>query len=151
VENFCKDAKKAGCSGLIFPDIPLEEEENENFIKFAKQNDLIPIRVLSPASTKERLQKNAQIANGFVYFVGRKGTTGAKSGLDKKLDQNLKNLKKYFKIPIAVGFGISNKSHLKALKNKADIAVIGSALLDIYNNSPKGKGLKAVEKFLKKL
>ena len=59
VEKFCKDARKAGCSGLIFPDIPLEEEDSEHFIKYAKENNLILIRVLSPASTTERIKKNS--------------------------------------------------------------------------------------------
>ncbi|MCK4744740.1 tryptophan synthase subunit alpha [Candidatus Parcubacteria bacterium] len=151
VEKFCKDAREAGCSGLIFPDIPLEEECSEYFIKYAKENNLILIRVLSPASTIERIKKNAKIADGFLYFVGRKGITGQKSALDKNLSANLKKIRKYFNIPIAVGFGISEKKHIKALKNEAEIAVIGSAVLNAYNSAKKGQELKEVEKFLKSL
>lgn len=151
VEKFCKDAYEAGCSGLIFPDIPLEEEKNENFIKYAEKNSLIAIRVLSPASTVERIKKNAKVADGFLYFVGRKGITGQKNLLDKNLSANLKKVKKYFKIPIAVGFGISEKKHIQALEGEAEIAVIGSAVLNAYNSAPKGQELKSVENFLKNL
>ncbi|MFA6106540.1 MAG: tryptophan synthase subunit alpha [Patescibacteria group bacterium] len=150
-EKFCCDARQAGASGLIFPDIPLEEEKEEHFIKSAKMNNLIPIRLLSPASTPLRMKKNAEVADGFLYFVGRKGTTGAKARLDSELNFHLKKLKKYFNIPIAVGFGISKPEHIRALKGRAEIAVIGSACLNAYDSSPKGQGLKAMEKFLKPL
>ncbi len=151
VEKFCKDARKAGCSGLIFPDIPLEEENSEYFIKYAKENDLILIRVLSPASTTERMKKNAKIAEGFLYFVGRKGITGQKNSLDKNLSANLKKIRKYFKIPIAIGFGISEKKHIQTLKGDAEIAVIGSAVLNAYNSAKRGQEFKEAEKFLKSL
>ena len=118
VEKFCHDAKEAGCSGLIFPDVPLEEEEQENFIKHAKENDLIPIRVLSPASTQERMEENAKVADGFLYFVSRKGTTGETSELDKDLSANLAELRKYFDVPIAVGFGVSDKVGARGYRNK---------------------------------
>jgi len=147
-EKFCRDAKKAGTSGLIFPDIPLEEEKEEHYIGSAKKHGLIPVRLLSPASTPLRMKKNASIADGFLYFVGRKGTTGAKARLDSELNLHLRKLKKYFKIPIAVGFGISKPEHIRALKGRAEIAVIGSACLNAYDRAPKGEGLKAVEKFL---
>ena len=151
VEKFCRDAKKAGCSGLIFPDVPLEEEERENFIKHAKENDLIGIRVLSPASTQERMEENAQVADGFLYFVSRKGTTGQTSELDEGLSANLAELRKYFDVPIAVGFGISDKKHIEALRGEADIAVIGSAVLNAYNSAPTNKKMNEVEKLLKLL
>jgi tryptophan synthase alpha subunit len=148
VEKFCEDARKAGASGLIFPDIPLEEEKEEGYIASAKKNNLIPVRLLSPASTPKRMEKNSKVADGFLYYVGRKGTTGVKAELDSELNLHLRELKKYFKIPIAVGFGISKPEHIKSLKGKADIAVIGSACLNAYDKAPKGEGLRAVEKFL---
>ncbi|MFA6171647.1 MAG: tryptophan synthase subunit alpha [Patescibacteria group bacterium] len=148
VEKFCRDAEAAGASGLIFPDIPLEEEAEEHYIRHAKNNNLIPIRLLSPASTAERAKKNAKVAGGFLYYVGRKGTTGVKSSLDRSLNKHLKEIKRYIHIPIAVGFGISKKEHLQSLKGKAELAVIGSACLNAYTEARAGQGLKAVEKFL---
>lgn len=151
VEKFFYDASKAGCSGVIFPDIPLEEESNEHFIEYAEKYHLDHIRVLSPASTAGRIKKNAEVANGFLYFVGRKGTTGKKDALDRKLAENLKKIKKHIKIPIAVGFGISKIEHIKALSGKAEVVVIGSAVLDKYRNAKPGEGLRDVEKFLRSL
>lgn len=150
-EKFCKDAARAGCSGLIFPDIPLEEEPEEHFIKHMKKHQLTIIRVLSPASTAERVRKNAQVAQGFIYFVGRKGITGVKSHLDTVLITNLKRIKKDIKLPVAVGFGISRVEHIKALFGKAEIAVIGSAILEKYTMKQSGKPLNEVKKFLRLL
>ncbi|MEK9130068.1 MAG: tryptophan synthase subunit alpha [Patescibacteria group bacterium] len=150
-KKFCCDAKQAGCSGLIVPDIPIEEEQEEHFIKYAKKYHLNNIRVLSPASTIKRIKKNAKIANGFLYFTGRQGTTGAKTKLDLTLTKNLQNIKKYVKVPIAVGFGISNIKHIKALIGKTELIVIGSAVLNKYNEAKIGKGLIEIENFLKPL
>ncbi|PIR13355.1 tryptophan synthase subunit alpha [Candidatus Falkowbacteria bacterium CG11_big_fil_rev_8_21_14_0_20_39_10] len=150
-KRFCQEAARLGCSGLIFPDIPLEEESEEHFLEYTKKYNLSNIRVLSPASTIDRIKKNAKVANGFLYFVGRKGTTGAKTRLDKTLNINLRKIKKHIKIPIAVGFGISEVAHIKALVGKAEIAVIGSAVIDRYKKAKIGEELKEIKKFMKPL
>ncbi|MBI2022692.1 tryptophan synthase subunit alpha [Candidatus Daviesbacteria bacterium] len=147
VEKFCRDAKEAGISGLIVPDISIEEEGTEHFMQSCEENNLHHIHVLSPASTDERLEKNAQVSKGFIYCTARQGITGAKNELDPKLEGFLKRVRKFFSIPIAVGFGISKKEHLEKLSGYADIAIVGSAIIDIINQS-KGNYLKEVERFL---
>lgn len=133
VEKFCKDAQAAGASGLIVPDMPIDEEGEEHFYELAQKYDLNAIHVVSPASTDERLRKNAEMATGFVYCTARQGTTGVQSELSPQLSTYLKKIRNHFSIPIAVGFGISKKEHLHALTTHADIAVIGSALIDRKN------------------
>src|SRR5258708_27751991 len=59
VQKFCRDAKEVGASGLIVPDMPIEEEKNEHFFKYCKKYNLHNIQVISPASTDDRLRKNA--------------------------------------------------------------------------------------------
>lgn len=147
-KKFCQDAKKAGISGLIIPDIPLEEEYEEHFIKYCKEAGLKNIRVISPASTDERLKKNAQVADGFVYCTARQGITGSQKELDPQVSVFLKSVKKYFKIPIAVGFGISNKERIEAIKPFADIAIMGSAIIDIINNSRENEMEENIKNFL---
>ena len=148
VKKFCQDAKKAGISGLIIPDMPLDEEHEEHFIKYCKEAGLKNIRVVSPVSTMDRLKKNSLVADGFVYCTARQGITGTRNELDPKIATFLKNTKKYFKIPIAVGFGISKKEHLKQLSSLADVAVIGSAIIDIINSSRRDEMEKNVKTFL---
>ena len=136
-EKFCQDAKNVGVSALIVPDMPIEEEENEHFMRYYKTYGLNHIRVVSPASTDERLVKNARVAGGFVYATARQGITGVRESLDPKIVSYLKKLKKYFSISIAVGFGISKKEHIAVLAPHADIAVVGSKLIDVINKSKK--------------
>ena len=147
-KKFCIDAKKAGISGLIVPDLPLEEEHEEHFIKYCSEEGLKNIRVVSPASTADRLRKNSKIADGFVYCTARQGITGAKAELDPNISSFLRDVRKIFKVPVAVGFGISKKKHLKQLSGHAGIAVIGSAVIDVINASNKKEMGKNIKQFL---
>ncbi len=166
--RFCKDARRAGASGLIVPDIPLEEEKYEHFMKSAKKNDLYAIRVVSPASTRERLEKNAAVAEGFVYCMARQGITGAKKDLDHELIDYLKRVRDCFAsqarsrndtklrghdfdVPVAVGFGISKKEHIQALQGHADMAIVGSAVIDVISRSKRDEVGKNVREFVRTL
>ncbi len=151
VEKFIRRAKKVGCSGFIIPDIPLDEEKEEKFIYYCNKYGIHHIRVLSPTSTETRIKKNAKIANGFIYCVSRIGTTGAQSNLNPRLQVYLKKVRKYIKVPLAVGFGISQKRHLKALQGSAEIAVIGSAIINLINKNLDKNYLQSISKFIKNL
>lgn len=144
VEKFCKRAKKCGCYGLIVPDIPIDEEKNEGYLKACKKYKLMPIQVISPLTPEERIKKIASKARGFVYCVARYGTTGQSMRLNSGLSAYLGKVKKNIKLPLAVGFGISKKEHVKKVWKYADIAVIGSKIIDILKNGD----AKMVEKFL---
>lgn len=151
VEQFCKDAKAAGASGLIVPDMPLDEEPEEQFFAACEKYDLNHIQVISPASTEDRLKKNAEIANGFVYFTAKQGTTGAQDSLDPQLQSHLEKIKHYFNVPIAVGFGISRREHIEMLRDHADIAVIGSKIINVVDASEENERENNVAEFLRGL
>lgn len=151
VEKFCKDSKEAGITGLIVPDMPIDEEDEEHFMKFCNKYGLNHIRVISPASSEDRLKKNAKVANGFVYATARQGITGARNSLDPKLISFLTRVKSKFKVPLAVGFGISKKEHVQALKGYADIAIVGSALIDVIDKSNDKTYIENVRNFLKEI
>lgn len=150
IEKFCEDSKKAGIAGLIVPDFPLEEEETEHFNEILKKYDLLNIKVLSPASNEDRIRMNAEVGTGFVYCTARQGITGAEKGFDASVIKYLRTVKKYFQIPVALGFGISKRAHIKQMEGLADMAVVGSAILDIINQNSKAY-TKKVEGFLKGL
>lgn len=151
VMKFCRMAKEAGIAGLIVPDIPLEEEPEEGFLAACGKNDLYPIRLISPVSTIERLTKNAKIAQGFVYCSARQGTTGAKTKLDPELVKYLKLARSYFKVPLAVGFGISSKDRVNLITPFADIVIVGSAIIDIISKSSRKDLILNIKKFIKSL
>lgn len=146
IENFCRDAKKAGAYGLIVPDIP--PEEGKDYLTACKKYKLHPIFVLAPTSTKKRIKKITKKASGFIYLMARTGTTGQKTKLGKQIQIYIQNIRKYTKLPLAVGFGIKEKEQIKFLENKADIAVIGSGILEEIRESKEKEAVEKVKKFL---
>ena len=151
VEEFCKDMQEVGAKGVIIPDMPIEEESYEKFSFYCQKYQLENIRVVSPMSTDKRLEKNARLGSGFVYATSRQGITGAQKELPEETKTYLDNVKKHFSIPIAVGFGISQQSQIHSLKGHADIVIVGSAILNVFNSSKREKRFKNVADFIRKL
>ncbi len=145
VEAFCKRAGELGVYGLIVPDMPMEEEQNEHYLSACKRQGLHAIQIISPLTPRERLKKIAKVASGFVYCVSREGVTGSGTELNPNLSNYLHTVRQYIDIPIALGFGISTRDHVLSALESSDIAVIGSAVVDVYN---KEKKLAEVEDFL---
>lgn len=146
IDKFCKKASECGCYGLIVPDMPIDEEKQEKYLENCNKYGLKAIQVISPLTPADRLEKIAKAANGFVYCVSRYGTTGQTKSLNSDLHNYLKRVKKYIKLPLAVGFGISKKEHLQAVWEEAEIAVIGSKIINLIVND--GRYLSEIEKFL---
>ncbi|MGH7869852.1 MAG: tryptophan synthase subunit alpha, partial [Candidatus Dormibacteraceae bacterium] len=115
VERFCQDAAAAGISGLIVPDAPFEAAIHEGFLDSCHKTDLYNIITLSPTSTPERLRKNAAIAQGFVYCVARQGVTGAGGQIYKDVASYLHNIREHIDLPLALGFGISDRVRFEAV------------------------------------
>lgn len=152
VEKFCKEAALAGFSGLIIPDIPVDEEPYDPFWKIADQENLCAMRFLSTSSNAERIQKVLDREGRFLYFIGQKGTTGARANLNEELSSHIQKIRDSKKASIAVGFGISKPEHLKELKAAgADVAIIGSAVINTYNQASPEKKLDELKKYLKTL
>lgn len=150
LEKFCKNAKEAGSYGCIIPDIPIDEEKYENYLSLCKKYDLHAIQVISPITPKRRLKKISKVASGFVYCVSTSGTTGERNELNPHLRSYLRSVKKYIQLPLALGFGISSKDQVRAALKYADIAVIGSKIINILNLHKKNK-IKSIKKFLKNI
>lgn len=131
VEKFITDSVAAGIQGFTFPDLPFDEEPYEHFYAPAQNLQLPVIQLVSPFTTEQRLKSIVEHASGFLYCVARTGVTGASKELPINLTDYLKRVRKYATLPIAVGFGISTPEHIQALHGLADIAVVGSALLDV--------------------
>lgn len=151
VLQFCKDAAAAGATGLIVPDVP-PEENVEGYWTHSKSQGLAAIPLVSPVTSAARMKKIAQATDdGFVYCVSTTGTTGARNALPTGLAAYLQLVQKYFSQPRAVGFGISTAAQVKSISNHAEIAIVGSAMIDIIADAKKSKRLKAVRTFTKQL
>lgn len=145
-KKFAQACKTAGAYGLIMPDLPLDEGGAEFQDLLAAQGvHLLP--VVSPGMEDERLALVLRKASGFIYATLRSGVTGARSGLESRSLDFLRRIRQHSTLPIAAGFGISDKAQIDSLLGLADIVVIGSHLLDLYQAS----GLKAVQSFVRAL
>ena len=104
----------------------------------------------APTCTNERLREIARSSSGFVYAVSRTGVTGARQQLPEDAPALVRRLRKYTKLPVAVGFGISTPQQFSAVSEFADAAVVGSAIVETIERNP-GKEAESVAQFVKKL
>jgi tryptophan synthase alpha chain len=148
LQNFCKVARHAGIDGALITDLPVEE--STDYFREMRRNQLATIFLAAPTSTDERLKRIAEASSGFVYAVSRTGVTGTRKQLPDDARQLVSRLRKFTKLPVAVGFGISTAEQFAAVGEFADAAVIGSAIVETIERNP-GKEAASVAEFIKQL
>ena len=148
LEKFCKVARHAGIDGVLATDLPVEE--SAEYVKAAKANDLATIFLAAPTSTDARLKAIAKASTGFVYAVSRTGITGARKEMSNDAQTLVRRIRKFTKLPIAVGFGISGPEQFRAVGEFADAPVVGSAIVEIIERNP-GKEAASVAQFVGQL
>ncbi len=122
--NFLQQAKAAGVDGVLIVDLPFELGQ-EYFAQCAAEK-IAPILVISPTTNAARIRKIAQKSRGFLYYACRKGTTGMREGLPEDFAEKLTQIKSCVKLPVVVGFGLSDKKTTAAVLDHADGFVVGS-------------------------
>lgn len=127
LEKLAHDAAAAGFDGILASDLTVEE--SGSYVETMKKAGLNTVFLVAPTSSPERIRKIASISTGFLYAVSRTGVTGERQELAADLRDFLKTLRTHTRVPIAVGFGISQPEHVKAVWQEADGAVVGSALV----------------------
>jgi tryptophan synthase alpha chain len=129
IEKFCKLAKEVGVDGIILPDLPIYEFENE-YKQYFEQNDLHFVFLITPETSEERIRKIDKLSKGFIYAVSSSSTTGNNKGIDQQENYFLKLQKMNLKNPILVGFGIKDKQTFQAACKYSNGAIIGSAYIN---------------------
>jgi len=129
-DSFINQLSAAGGCGYILPDLPVEEAGELHQLSQAKE--LAPIVLMTPTNTDARLKVLGAAAEGFIYAVARKGVTGGQTEMGDDLKAFIAHCKQHTNLPIAVGFGVSQKADLDFLRGKADIAIIGTAALKAW-------------------
>jgi tryptophan synthase alpha chain len=148
VKKFCAVARHAGVDGVLVTDLPVEEAGE--YLAAMKENDLAPVFLAAPTSPDERLKSIAQASRGFVYAVSRMGVTGARQQVADDARKLVKRLRRFTKLPIAVGFGISNAEQFAAVGAFADAVVVGSAIVHTVEQN-RGREAACVGEFVEKL
>jgi tryptophan synthase alpha chain len=126
-ETFVRDAVKAGVDGVIVVDLP--PEEDPELSGPAQAGGLDVIRLATPTSDADRLPRIVERASGFIYYVAIAGITGTRSADSAEIAGAVAQLRRFTRLPVAVGFGIKNPAQAAAVARAADAAVVGSALV----------------------
>jgi tryptophan synthase alpha chain len=128
-EAFTRLAAEAGVDGLLTVDLP--PEEAGDFIPLLKAAGIDPIFLLAPTSSRERIQKVAAVASGYVYYVSLKGTTGSATLNIASVEEKLLTIREITDLPIGVGFGIRDAASAASIARVADAAVVGTVLVSL--------------------
>ena len=145
VDRFASEMAKGGLKGAIVPDLP--PEEGQDYLEAMDKYSLAPIFIFSPTTTDERMKYLASFGQGFIYCVARKGVTGVETTFSEQLERYLARCRKATDLPLALGFGVKEKTDVDFLKGKADIAVIGTQTIRLVDEG----GARVVGDFIKNL
>ncbi|MEL6929794.1 MAG: tryptophan synthase subunit alpha [Cyanobacteria bacterium J06600_6] len=146
VESFLQQIKEAGVSGLVVPDLPLEE--SETLLNAAQKVGIEVILLVAPTSSSERINAIAAKSQGFIYLVSVTGVTGVRSEMATGVQDLITSLHSATDKPIGVGFGISDPEQAKQIKDwGADAVIVGSAIVKRLAEGTPEAGLKAIGEF----
>lgn len=141
-EKFCADAFSAGIDGLILPDLPEFEFENE-YGPVIKKYNLDFIFLITPETSEARVRKLDALSSGFLYAVSSSSVTGSNKDFSA-VEDYLKRLQSYnLKNPVMVGFGIKDKESFDAVCRYANGAIIGTAFISALENAPDAEAAAA--------
>ncbi len=125
--RFQKDAVAAGADGILLLDLPPDEAELS--AELAENKSLSHIRLIAPSTPPDRIKMLADKAEGFIYALSRSGVTGGHSAPAATIPAQVAAIKQYSKVPVCVGFGISNPEQAQLVAKSADGVIVGSAIV----------------------
>jgi tryptophan synthase alpha chain len=150
IVRFLKAARELGVKGLIIPDMIPEEGAEIEFMTKKQGIDLIFL--LAPTSNDDRINLIINRSRGFVYLVSVAGVTGVRRKLPTYIPNWIRRIKALSKLPVCVGFGISNSRQVSAIGRYADGVIVGSALADTIIKAPtRLQKIKCTSEFIKSL
>jgi tryptophan synthase alpha chain len=143
VDAFLADAKSAGVDGLIIVDLP-PEEDAELCVPTLKAG-LNFIRLATPTTDDRRLPAVLANTSGFVYYVSITGITGSAAADSSAVGEAVARIKRHTDLPVCVGFGIRTPEAARAIAERANGAVVGTALVDALRGSLDADGRATVK------
>ncbi len=126
-DRFVAEARRAGFSGAIVPDLPVDEAAE--LAAVARRHDFKLILLVTPTTPRERAVEIARLSTGFIYFVAVVGITGERASIATTVADQVRWLKQQTTTPVCIGFGISTPDHVRTLAAVADGVIVGSAIV----------------------
>jgi tryptophan synthase alpha chain len=149
IKRFCSDAALSNISGLIVPDLPLEE--SYDLKKAALEHNLANVLLAAPSTSQARLEKIVQNTSGFIYVAGLMGVTGEREFVTESAISLVKRIKEISDMPTLVGIGISNKESASLICEYADGVIVGSALIRRVLNGQVNEALELITEIKKEI
>ena len=146
LEKFAGAAQAAGVDGALVTDLTVEEAGD--YLRVMRARSLATVFLAAPTSTDARLKRIAAASSGFIYAVSRTGITGQQKQLSGDARELVQRLRKFTKLPIAVGFGISSADQFREVGSFADAVVVGSAIVHAIEQSGRSTAAPAVAKLI---
>ena len=131
---FAQKARDAGVDAVLLSDLP-PEELPETWAAMDEVG-LDTVLLVAPTTSAERLPTVLARCRGFVYCLARTGVTGGAEGYSGSLDERLAAVRAHSRLPVAVGFGISNAADANRLRGRADAVVVGAAFMRLVDQDP---------------
>jgi len=129
INRLAESAAKAGVSGFIVPDLPLDESQELRAALDERQIALV--QMVTPVTKPERLRQLCAGSQGFVYAVTMTGTTGKNVAVPAEVTKYLDRVRELASVPVCAGFGIRSREQVELLRGHVDGVVIGSALVEV--------------------
>ncbi len=133
LETFAKELARAGVTGAIVPDLPVEE--SAGWCEACAGAGIAPVMIAAPTSTAPRLRALAAAGKGFVYAASTLGVTGVRESLSERARELVASLRAVTNTPIAVGIGVSTPAHVVEVATYADGVIVGSAVVKAIEES----------------
>jgi len=131
-DRFFAKCAEIGICGVIIPDLPFEEQDEAKIL--AAKHGIEVVTLVAPTS-KNRIARIAENAEGFIYLVSSMGVTGVRSEITVDLSEIISEIRKHSNIPVAVGFGISTPEQAMHYSDIADGVIVGSAIVRIIGEN----------------
>ncbi|KAJ3105177.1 tryptophan synthetase, partial [Phlyctochytrium bullatum] len=126
-QKLMEECASAGVSGFIVVDLP--PEEAVRFRNLCHGSGLSYIPLIAPSTTESRMKNLVSVADSFIYVVSTLGVTGARTSVSSDLPALVSKIKSLTPVPLAVGFGVSNRDHFVEVSKYAEGVVIGSKII----------------------
>ena len=150
VQEFASDIASHGGSGVIHPDLTIEE--SQRWLTATTESGINPIYVVALSTSDERLAKVTSKCSGFIYAASLMGVTGARTTVSSGAADLVSRIRKTSDLPVAVGLGVSTREQAREVAGYADGVIVGSAFVKAILDAPSlEEGLKAVTHLTREL
>ena len=149
LEDFSVASQQSGVDGVIVVDLP--QGEVGPLADQCSPRGIHIVPLLAPTSTDANIKAACDGATGFIYCISLTGVTGARNEVSPRGLELVERVRAGTSLPLAVGFGISQREHVVEVCRKADAAVVGSALVRVMLESPRNQVIKRASRLVAEL